>query len=96
MSNEIPWKTYRFREDINGVEVIAEIKYWAKDYQVEIIHPIQTNLSGAHIMHMIPVQYILDGQREPTRIPILEEVRKMIIQALHDHEYIGDDDAIFS
>jgi len=72
--NNIPWKYVPIENEVDGVKLKGEIKYWSKDWIVTLQEPFIASYS-THLMLMIPSKFVVEeSQDSPTsEINILEK-----------------------
>ena len=84
--NNIPWKEHAISiKRSYGRNINATIFWWEKDYFIEVYNPVRIKLHRAHIMHMVPVKYVLVLEGESSfggyeHIPILEDCKSRLIR----------------
>jgi len=44
----------------DGIVLRGIIRYWSKEYSLEMTEPIQITLDSAHLMYMIPAKFVVD------------------------------------
>lgn len=82
--SKIPWKKHDLYMECHGVQVHAEIIWWAKDYYILIKKPTEIHLKGLHMMYMIPAKFVIeeDPNDSMKQVPILGTCKSMILRAL--------------
>lgn len=72
--------------EFDGERVHAEITWWAKDYYIDILRPVQKRISGPHMMYMIPARFVIEqdpsDKRPGHQVAILGTCKSMILRAL--------------
>ena len=67
----------------DGVELMGEIQYWAKDYKITILKPFESYLCGSHLQYAVPVIYTTD--EEPRKgvhyINLYERANEVLLSA---------------
>jgi hypothetical protein len=81
--NEIKWKHYPIRVNVDNVKVSGEIVYWSKDYYVRMTHPMKEETKCIHMMYMVPVRFVtpLDEKSETlVDKDIVEDCKKDLVR----------------
>ena len=65
MNKQIQWKHYPLELEHDGQILKGEVIYWAKDYRVKLISPIQAESHNLHMMYMIPARFVTPLDTQP-------------------------------
>ena len=80
--SKIQFKDKEVNIDIDGITVKAIIRYWAKDYVIDIISPYQKRLPGRHMPFVAPAKFVINKWEScPANVKpvfILETCKEMI------------------
>lgn len=79
MNNKIKTTIVPIEITVDGVLLKGELEYWAKDYCVKLIEPLQ-GTCGAHLQYAVPVKYVLEKSEQPNcfEIDILEKAKNIL------------------
>ena len=74
--------THDLKFTFRGQLIEATINYSPKDYNIQIHKPVDTKLSGKHIMAMLPAVYVIERQTNTTsnQVPLKERCEKEICE----------------
>ncbi len=61
---KISFKTYSIETATSdGTILKGMIRYWAKDYYVQLLEPVEGEKQGEHLMHMIPAKFTVEKNK---------------------------------
>ena len=72
------WKIIDIEVMLDGVLLKGQVRYWAKDYEVNLIEPIKAQRSS-HLMYVIPARFAnneipIDGIKDIDVVRVAKEL----------------------
>lgn len=88
--NGVQW----FKEDVsfkyNDIIIEAEIHYWALDYKIKMVKPIEIELLGKHLPYAPPSRYVIRENNKilnVKNVDLLKKCKHQIISELNRVNY---------
>ena len=90
MNNHIKWKTIAIEIVFERVLLKGQVRYWAKDYEVDLIEPFKAQ-QGSHLMYSVPVRFVSDEQPKDgiEDINVVAVARELLVKLYKDNHTEG-------
>ena len=79
MNKNIQWQTVTIENEIDGVKLKGELKFWSKDWCVTLLEPFEAS-NGSHLQYAVPAKFVIENSENPTsaEINILERSKEIL------------------